>query len=73
MRKMTRKEISIIKVIDKLSKSWPKNIQLFADNGTLIIIDYDTHMVLHEFCGIICDGGDPDHSYDENGDEYINV
>ena len=73
MRKLTRKQKSIISKLHKLSDIWDKSLQLFADNGRLIVVDRETAEVLDMFENIICDGGDLDKHYDEDGNEYLDL
>ncbi len=52
---------TIINLLNKLADGWDERLQLFADNGSLVLIDHKTGEVLESFIGINCDGGDPDH------------
>lgn len=52
---------TIIGLLNKLNDSWNDQLQLFADNGSLVLIDYLTGEILADFDNINCDGGDPDH------------
>lgn len=61
-------DAELVDALNKLDKRWPKNRQLFADNGTLLLMDengrgVDTFddSVITMFPSIVCDGGDPDH------------
>ena len=60
-------DAELVDALNKLDKRWPKNRQLFADNGTLLLMDengrgVDTFddSVITMFPRIVCDGGDPD-------------
>ncbi len=61
---------TIINMLNKLADDWDDRLQLFADNGSLELVEYKTGEVLASFIGIECDGGDPDHQVID-GKEYI--
>ena len=73
MRKITKREQQIINKLHKMDDNWPDTLELFADNGSLTVIDPVTKEVLDDlFVYIMCDGGDPDRSYDEDGTQFLN-
>jgi hypothetical protein len=71
-RKLTRKEKLVINKLNALAKIWPDTLALFADSGSLLVIDANTFQVLDEITEIDCDGGDPDRYYDDDDIEFIN-
>ena len=64
---------TIINMLNKLADGWDDRLQLFADNGSLELINYETGEVLASFIGIECDGGDPDHSFIDGKDFILNL
>jgi hypothetical protein len=73
MRELTKKEQVALERLHKAMDNWPDTLEVFADNSTMCIIDTKTHLVIDDnFPSVYCDGGDPDHDYEENGDTYIN-
>ena len=68
---------TIIRRLGELSDGWDDRLQLFADNGSLVLVDYATGEIIAYFDGIDCDGGDPDHEhidkkvYIRNSDEKV--
>lgn len=71
MKKLTEKEA--IAALKKLEKQWPKDLWLFAANGTLCLMrkhpnerkeagkpgsGMDRELIAESFPGIECDGGD---------------
>jgi hypothetical protein len=61
----------IIKLLDQLNEIWTKELQLFASNGSLELIDYKTGLVIQDFPDIFCDGGEPGYQYDDSGNAYM--
>lgn len=69
------REDIVQEIIDRLSeldKMWEDDVMLFADCGTLLLIDRRTKEVLEVFPSISCDGGDPG-SRNENGRVYLDL
>lgn len=61
----------LLNSLNSLERQWPKGYELFANNGTLCLINLETDEVLAEFRGIQCDGGDPGADYAPDGRYYI--
>ena len=73
-RKLTRHEQSCINRLEKVFETWPNSLELFGDSGTLLVVDISTMEVIKDdFPKVVCDGGDPVHSFDDDGVEYINL
>jgi len=72
-RDLLPNEERIVRKLTILNGVWPKSLKLFADNGTLLLIDAKTGEVLvsKEIKNILCDGGDPDHGFID-GVEFLN-
>lgn len=58
----------ILRALRRLGKRWPDNRQLFAWNGSLVLMDEDLRgkgtyeeAVIGHAPGIQCDGGEPDY------------
>lgn len=71
-----RKQLTVeqaIRMLTNINRSWPDGLSLFANNGTLMLIDEsDSRRVVWTFDSISCDGGDLTLVTDEEGNEYLN-
>lgn len=72
-------DVQILRALRRLGKRWPKNRQLFAWNGSLVLMDEDLRgegtyeeAVIGHVLGIECDGGEPDFEaiYGDLGDSH---
>jgi hypothetical protein len=57
-RQLTKQEVTAIKRLLKVAEKWPKTIGLFANAGSLQIVDLPTGQISEYVIGIPCDGGD---------------
>jgi hypothetical protein len=67
IRKLYTSEI--IKRLNALEKRWPDSLSLFAESGSLLLINQNTKEVLEGF-SIDCDGGNAG-TYFFGGKEYL--
>lgn len=71
-----RKQLTVeqtIRMLTNINRSWPDGLSLFANKGTLMLIDEnDNRRVVWTFDSITCDGGDLTLVADEEGNEYLN-
>jgi hypothetical protein len=70
-RQLTNQEVAAIKRLFKVAEKWPRTIGLFANAGSLQIVDLRTGQVFEYVLGIPCDGGDPGTAEDENGVDWL--
>lgn len=70
---MKSKLDKIIELIRKAEEMWPDNLMLFANNGSLLLVETSTNLIITEFPSISCDGGDAGTYYDDNGNEYLSI
>lgn len=58
-RKLTRKEHSIINRLKTFLTKWPNSLQIFCDDGIIIVVDRKTGQIFEDYFPMIsCDGGD---------------
>lgn len=59
---LTQEEAKAIRSLQRLAKKWPKSLELFAANSSLIVckdVDYQRYGI-ETILNIQCAGGDPD-------------
>jgi hypothetical protein len=54
---MKRSYKKIITALKKLEEIWDDDLALIADNGSLMLVHYESKEVLENLIGIKCDGG----------------
>jgi hypothetical protein len=72
MRRLNRDERRAIDALRKLAERWPPRLELFANNGSLlVIIPSDNNRIVAEIPNIRADGGDCAEYSDDDGNEYL--
>jgi len=64
-------EDDLISYLNILNSRWNDEYLLFAQSGTLLLVNRKTGLVVDRFLGIICDGGDSDFELGSDGEEYM--
>lgn len=70
-RQLTKQEVVAIKRLFKVAEKWPKTIGLFANAGSLQIVDLPTGQIFEHVLGIPCDGGDAGVDEGVDGVEWL--
>ena len=71
---MSKKSLTLtIKRLEVLNKGWPNGVMLFANNGTLNLVDSKSLRIIETFIGISCDGGDATVLTKDDGEDYLDV